>query len=109
VFDEGDWRRGGGAFNMKLFTAENFPRNLRVVEDLKGIAKDLGVELYHLALAWVLSNPVLSVALVGARTPAEVEANLGALDVSLSRDEHVAIDAVFSRHGVDTRPPVWVE
>ena len=30
---------------MKLFTEENFPRNLRVVSDLKGIAQDMGVEL----------------------------------------------------------------
>ncbi|MCH7566879.1 MAG: aldo/keto reductase, partial [Nitrospirae bacterium] len=79
---------------MKLFTEENFPRNLRVVEDLKGIADDMGTQIYNLALAWVLANPVLSVALVGARTPGEVEANVAALEVEFDADALQAIDAV---------------
>ena len=109
TFDSTDWRSRGGAFNMPLFTAENFPRNLKVVDELKGLAYERGIELYHLALAWVLSNPVLSVALVGARTAAEVEANMGALEVEFSQDDLRAIDAVFERHHVETRPDIWVE
>jgi len=76
------------------------------VEELKGIASDMGIARYHLALAWVLSNPVLSVALVGARTPAEVEANMGALDVEFSDDQPKAIQAVFDRNHVDTQPDI---
>ena len=79
------------------------------MEELKGIASDMGIARYHLALAWVLSNPVLSVALVGARTPAEVEANMGALDVEFSDDQPKAIQAVFDRNHVDTQPDIWVE
>ena len=109
TFGENDWRRGGGAFNMKLFTEENFPRNLRVVEDLKGIANDMGIQMANLALAWVLANPVLSVALVGARTPEEVEANLAAVDVEFDEDALRAIDAVFERHEVNTKPDVWMD
>ena len=109
VFEGKDWRSKGGAFNMPLFTEENFPRNLKVVSDLKEIAKAKGKELYHLALAWVLSNPAISVALVGARKPEEVEANMGALDISLSDSEKEEMDAVFAGHGVDTQPDIWVE
>lgn len=109
TFESSDWRSRGGAFNMPLFTPENFPRNLKVVEELKGIAREMGIELYHLALAWVLSNPVLSVALVGARTPAEVEANMGALEVEFSDDQLSAINAMFHRHNVNTQPDIWVE
>jgi aryl-alcohol dehydrogenase-like predicted oxidoreductase len=109
TFEESDWRSRGGLFNMPLFTDENFPRNLRVVEDLKGIAEDMGTKMANLALAWVLSNPVLSVALVGARTPAEVEDNMSALDVNFDDDALQAIDAVFDRHSVNTKPDVWVE
>lgn len=109
TFDSSDWRSRGGAFNMPLFTEENFPRNLKVVEELKGIAAQRGIELYHLALAWVLSNPTLSVALVGARTAGEVEANMGALEVEFSDDDLRAIDAAFERYQVDTRPAIWVE
>ena len=109
TFDEGDWRSRGGLFNMPLFSEENFPKNLNVVSDLAGIARDMGKEMYHLALRWVLSNPTLSVALVGARKPEEVEANMGALGWSLSEAELTVLDAAFNRYGVDTRPDVWVE
>ncbi len=110
TFEEGkDWRAQGGAFNMPLFTKENFPRNLKVVADLKKIATGLGVELYHLALAWVLSNPAISVALVGARTPEEVEANMGALKITLNETDREELDGVFAAHGVDTQPDIWVE
>lgn len=61
------------------------------------------------ALAWVLANPVLSVALVGARTPAEVEDNMAALDVEFDSDSLLTIDSVFDRYEVDTSPDVWVE
>lgn len=109
AFEPTDWRSRGGAFNMPLFTEANFPRNLAVVNDLKGLAQERGVELYHLALAWVLSNPVLSVALVGARTAGEVEANIGALEVEFSDADLNAINAVFDRYDVDTQPDIWVE
>jgi len=52
-----------------------------------------------------LSNSVVSVALVGCRQPAEVEENLGALGWAISEADMAAIDAVFARHGVVTRPP----
>ena len=94
---------------MPLFTRENFPCNLKVVADLKEIAQARGKALYHLALAWVLSNPVVSVALVGMRTVEEVEANVGALGWLLTEADKVEIDAVFGAHGVDTRPNVWLE
>ena len=94
---------------MLLFSQENFPKNLRVVEELKSIAQAKGLELYHLALAWVLANPAVSVALVGARTAEEVEANMGGVGVTLTEEDLKAIDDAFERHGVDTRPEVWVE
>ena len=108
-FDESDWRSEGGAFNMPLFSGENFARNLSVVEELSTLATERNMAIYELALAWVLSNPVVSVALVGARNPAEVEANLGALEYELSEEDKDVIDAVFVRHGVNTHPDVWVE
>jgi len=109
TFEEGDWRSRGGIFNMPLFTQENFPRNLKVVEVLKKIARAHGKEGYHLALTWVLSNPVISVALVGMRRPEEVEANMGALGWTLTEADKEEIDAVFEAHGVDTCPDVWLE
>ena len=109
TFEESDWRAKGKAFGLSLFTPENFATNLAVVEDLKPIATRHDKTMADLALRWVLSNPVVSVALVGFRRPAEVEANMGALGWSLDRETLNEIDAVFQRHGVEVAPPVWLE
>jgi aryl-alcohol dehydrogenase-like predicted oxidoreductase len=109
TFAENDWRRGGRAFGLSLFTPENFQKNLAVVEDLKAIAAQRGKTVLDLALRWVLANPVVSTALVGFRKPAEVDGLLGALDWSLTAEEMAAIDAAFRRHDVDPAPPVWLE
>lgn len=113
-FGSDDWRaRADKMGSIKLFDAlfgaESFPRNLRVVEDLKGIAARQGRSLPQLALRWAVSNPVVSTALVGCRTVAEVEDNVGALDGSISEGELAEIDAVFARHRVDPVPDRWVE
>lgn len=109
TFAENDWRRHGRAFGLSLFTPENFPKHLAVVEELKGIAARHNKTVAHLALRWVLANPVISVGLVGFRKPAEVDASMGALDWSLSADEMNEIEAAFRKHAVDAAPPIWLE
>jgi len=109
TFDESDWRSNGVAFNIPLFTEEVFARNVAAVDDLKPIAARHGKTVAHLALRWVLSNPVVSVALVGFRRPEEVEEGAASLDWSLDQETLDEIDAVFAKHGVDTAPPAWVE
>lgn len=109
TFAENDWRRNGRAFGLSLFTPENFPKNLAVVEELKTLAARRGKTVLDLALRWVLSNPVVSVALVGFRKPEEVDGMAGALGWSLSAEELAEIDAIFAKHGVDPAPPVWLE
>src|SRR5436853_2959965 len=103
-FDENDWRsrRGNlGGLNLfrTLFGPEHFPRNLAAVEALKAITASRDKTLPQLTLRWTLSNPVISVALVGCRKPAEVEENLGALDWSLTPADLDAIDQIFATHG----------
>lgn len=113
-FGSDDWRARAdkmGSIKLfdKLFGRESFPRNLRVVGELKDIAARHGRSLPQLALRWATANPVVSTALVGCRTVAEVEDNVRALDWSLADDDIRAIDAVFARHGVDPVPAGWVE
>jgi aryl-alcohol dehydrogenase-like predicted oxidoreductase len=113
-FDETDWRsRGGNLGNLNLFRtllgAEYFPRNLEVVEALKAFAASRGKTLPQLALRWTLSNPVISVALVGCRRPAEVEENLGALGWTLAPDDLATIDQIFAQHDAITMPRGWLE
>jgi myo-inositol catabolism protein IolS len=92
-----DWRGGGVAFGQPIFRGDNFKTNLGVVERLRReIAEPRGVPLSQIALAWVLTNPAISTALVGARTPAEVDANDAGAELDLTAGERTAIDAILA-------------
>jgi aryl-alcohol dehydrogenase-like predicted oxidoreductase len=110
-FPDNDWRQRGGSpgLVMGLFSAEKFPRNVGAVEDLKPVAARLGKTLPQVALAWVLGHPAVSVALAGMRTSDEVRDNLGAVGWTVDPATCAEIDAIFARHGVDSRPPFWIE
>lgn len=113
-FGSEDWRaRADKMGSIKLFDTlfgpECFPRNLRVVEDLKGIAARHGKSLPQLALRWATTHPIVSTALVGCRTVAEVEDNVGALGWPISEADVAEIDAIFERHGVNPVPQHWIE
>jgi aryl-alcohol dehydrogenase-like predicted oxidoreductase len=90
-----DWRARGSAFGQHLFTPENFPKNVAVADRLKEVAARLGTTLPKLAIAWVLQQPAVSVALAGIRKPEEIEHNIGALDVQFSPDDLSAIDEIM--------------
>jgi aryl-alcohol dehydrogenase-like predicted oxidoreductase len=113
-FAPDDWRaRQGKMGSIKMFAAifgpESFPRNVRAVDELKGIANRYGRSLPQLALRWAISNPVVSTALVGCRTVGEVEDNVGAVGWSIADEDLAEMDAIFERHGVNTVPEFWIE
>lgn len=82
-------------FGQALFKGENFIKNLEVVEQLKEVAHSLGKSLPQLAIAWVLSNPGVAVALTGCRRHSEIEDNLGAVGWSLSKEHKVLIEDIM--------------
>ncbi len=113
-FGGADWRaRQGNMGAIKMFGAlfgpEKFRDNVRAVEELKGVAARYDRSLPQLALRWAVTHPAVSTALVGCRTVAEVEDNVGAVGWSIGDDDLAEIDAVFARHGVDTTPDFWIE
>jgi aryl-alcohol dehydrogenase-like predicted oxidoreductase len=110
-FGANDWRATGGrpGWNVGVFAEENFQRNVRVVEELAPIATRRGKKMPQLALRWVLSNPAVSVALVGTRSIREVEDNMGVLDWALSAADLAEIEQVFGRYGVDTSPNIIID
>ncbi|MFN8034791.1 MAG: aldo/keto reductase [Acidimicrobiia bacterium] len=113
-FGSADWRsRQGKMGSMRIFDTlfgpEQFPHNVRAVDELKPIAERYGKSLPQLALRWATSNPAVSTALVGCRTSAEVEDNVGAVGWSIGDADLAGIDAIFARHGVNTAPDYWIE
>lgn len=68
------------------------------------IAEELGATPAQLALAWVASNPRISVVLTGATSMAQLQENLGALDVlpKLTPEVLARIDEATGSHkGID--------
>jgi hypothetical protein len=96
TFEEGDWRRQGVLFGQALFQGDNFRQNLAVVERLKAVAARRGTTLPRLALAWVLANPQVAVALIGVRRISELDDNLKALDLALTDADRAEIDQIMA-------------
>ncbi|HPT82407.1 MAG TPA: aldo/keto reductase family protein [Limnochordia bacterium] len=57
---------------------------IKKVDALQDLAEEAGLTLVELALAWVLRQPNVASALVGASRPEQIEANVKAVDVELS-------------------------
>jgi aryl-alcohol dehydrogenase-like predicted oxidoreductase len=83
------------------------PEVLERVEKLKPIAQDLGVPLATLAVAWVLANPNVSAAIVGASRPEQLDDTVKAAELILGRETLELIDD--SLGDVVERDPAKVE
>jgi aryl-alcohol dehydrogenase-like predicted oxidoreductase len=99
-----DWRGHGVAFGQPIFRGDNFKTNVGVAERIRReVAEPRGVPLSQIALAWVLGHPAISTALVGARTPAEVDANDAGAELDLSPGERATVDAILAGAAVRVR------
>jgi aryl-alcohol dehydrogenase-like predicted oxidoreductase len=68
---------------------------LTKVQALQPVADDLGLSMAQLAVAWVLQNPNVASAIVGASRPEQVGENVKAAGVKLSDDVLAKIDDVL--------------
>jgi aryl-alcohol dehydrogenase-like predicted oxidoreductase len=73
-FEVGDQRA-----NTVHFEATVWPHLYEALEELKGLAMKIDRPLTHLAIRWVLRQPHINTAIVGAKTSAQVEHNAAAL------------------------------
>jgi len=70
---------------------------LTAVQKLKPVADKAGLSMSQLAIAWVLQNPNVSSAIMGATTPKQVKENVKAAGVKLSADTMKAIDGALGK------------
>jgi aryl-alcohol dehydrogenase-like predicted oxidoreductase len=77
---------------------------LTAAEKLAQLADEAGLSLIHLALAFVLSHPAVTSAIIGPRTMEHLESQLGAADVVLTPDVLDQIDEIVPP-GTDLNPP----
>jgi aryl-alcohol dehydrogenase-like predicted oxidoreductase len=91
---EDDWRRRNPDFQQPALDA-----NLALAERLRPIAKRHGVEVAAVAVAWVLEQPGVTAAIVGARRPSQLEAWLPAGSLRLDARDLEEIAAVLADTG----------
>jgi aryl-alcohol dehydrogenase-like predicted oxidoreductase len=62
-------------------------RTWRIIEAVREVAEGRGVPMSHVALAWVADRPAVTSVILGARSVAQLDENLGAADLHLSDKE----------------------
>ncbi|WP_460688381.1 aldo/keto reductase family protein [Nesterenkonia suensis] len=88
----------GGAQFIQRYLDEDI---LHAVQKLKPIAEELGLTLAQLSIAWVLQNPNVATALVGASRPEQIASNVTAAGVALDESTMEAIDSVIGHLAQD--------
>ena len=77
------------------FQGENFERNIELVREVETLAKAKGCTTAKLALAWVLTRGEDIVPIPGTKHVRYLDDNIGALDVTLSREDLDRLDAIL--------------
>jgi len=88
----------GGADMIKRWMDDDL---LTRVQRLRPLADEAGLTMAQLAVAWVLQNPNVASALVGASRPEQVEDNVAAAGKKLDADLMEAIDDVLGDAVID--------
>ena len=82
------------SFFYRFFKKEYWPAVKGVVDTLINIAEKKGVSPGQAALAWNLTKPGISAAIVGARSAEQMIDNIGGASITLSQDEMGELDRV---------------
>jgi aryl-alcohol dehydrogenase-like predicted oxidoreductase len=84
---------------MARFQGDEFGRLLAWTVPLSRWAEERGHTLLELAIAWVLSDPAVTVCLCGAKSPEQIDDHIRAASWQLSIDDRRDIGRLLSNHG----------
>jgi aryl-alcohol dehydrogenase-like predicted oxidoreductase len=84
-------------FARKLY---DHPSDQEVIDATRRVAERRGVSAARVALAWLLSKPVVTAPIIGATKMAHLDDAIAALDLELSADEIKQLEAPYRPHAV---------
>jgi len=101
---------GGSSPEQKLSAMSHLPsaaldninNNLSSADALAEIAREKGITLSQLAIAWVLAQGEDIIALVGSRTVAQINDSLGAINVNLTIDDLARMERIIPKAQADS-------
>ena len=85
-------------YHINIFQGKQFQRNIRIIEKLKKVSKKYDKSVGQLAIAWVLSNPSISSALVGAKNIDQLSQNIEGQGWTIEKEDLIRINAVLGKH-----------
>ena len=94
-----DWRHGA-----KYFQEPNLSQGLALRDELRPIARRHGVTVSAVAIAWTLAWPGVTGAIVGARSPAQIDGWIGGATLELTEADLDEIAAAIERTGAGSGP-----
>ncbi|MED2934364.1 aldo/keto reductase [Bacillus wiedmannii] len=88
--NEGDWRQ-----SVNLFEENTYKSNFKKVEMLKGLAKEMNLEVSHLALAWLLNKKGIDTVIPGGKRAEQIRESVRAVEVSLNEKVMKEIESIL--------------
>jgi aryl-alcohol dehydrogenase-like predicted oxidoreductase len=82
-----DWRK-----NHPNFTEPKLSKHLKLVEQLQDIANSHNATVGQIAIAWTLHHPAVTAAIVGARTPKQIQETSKAASITLTEEDKNSIE-----------------
>lgn len=99
-YSRADLDRNGGSpeaegtrLNVAIANGALTERGLAIAEVVKAVAAELGCAASQVALAWTLLNADVTAPIIGVRSLAQLEDNLGALDVRFTDEQRARLEA----------------
>ncbi len=86
--------KGSRAVTQPQFAERISDQGLRLAEDVAALASEVHCTPSQLALAWLIRQPAVCSAIAGATSVAQLEENLGALEVTLSGEVLARLDEI---------------
>ncbi len=96
-----------GRAKYPMFQGEEWQKNQDFVDELRGIAMEVGKTVSQVVINWTIQQPGITVALCGAKRPNQIEESAGGCGWELSQFNLDRITAAIERRGkVITADPV---
>jgi aryl-alcohol dehydrogenase-like predicted oxidoreductase len=89
-----EYLKSGGSRQQRMARRFVNDRTIETVKRLQEVARDIGVSMTALAVAWSKQHDFVASTIIGATSVAQLEESLGAADLILSPDVLARIDAI---------------
>jgi aryl-alcohol dehydrogenase-like predicted oxidoreductase len=86
---------------MEAYDRRGTERTWRIIDVVRDVAARRGVSMAEVAVAWVTAQPGVTSTILGARTLEQLETNLRAADLELTRQETAELDTASDLRPAD--------